>query len=66
MRGEGGVYGKGGMFVAKGGMACMASGVCVAKGVCVIGGMCGGEGGARAGETATEAGGTHPTGMHSC
>ena len=36
--------------------ACM--GVCMV-GVCVEGGM-------HAGETATEAGGTHPTGMHSC
>ena len=41
------------------------------RGVCMVGGMCGrgvhgGGGGMRAGETATEAGGTHPTGMHSC
>ena len=31
----------------------------VGRGVCVAGGL-------RAGETATETGGTHPTGMHSC
>ena len=34
---------------------------------CVAGGMRGkGGGGLHAGETATEAGGTYPTGMHSC
>ena len=32
---------------------------CVARGACVVGGV-------RAGETATEPGGAHPTGMHSC
>ena len=35
-------------------------GACVAEGVCVW------QGGVRAGETATEAGGMRPTGMHSC
>ena len=35
------------------------------QGVCGKGGMCGG-GGVRAGETTTEGGGAHPTGMHSC
>ena len=50
MHGQGGVHGRG---------ACVPRGVCVAGGhawwgVCV------------AGETASEAGGTHPTGMHSC
>ena len=33
--------------------------VCIGGGTCVAGGM-------HAGETATEAGGTHPSGMHSC
>ena len=37
---------------------CMAGSVC-SRGACIAGGMC-------AGETATEAGGMHPTGMHSC
>ena len=40
-------------------------GACVARG-CVAGGMRGKGGGLHAGETATEAGSTHPTGMHSC
>ena len=57
--------------------ACMAGGMCgrgacmvggcawqrgwhAWQGVCVVGGSC------VAGETATEADGTHPTGMHSC
>ena len=34
------------------------SGTCMVR-VCVVGGM-------HAGETATEMGGTHPKGMHSC
>ena len=34
-------------------------GVCMAGGACLVGGIC-------TGETATEAGSTHPTGMHSC
>ena len=52
-------------------------GGCVAVGVCVAGGMhggrghawqgqCGGRGGVGAGEMATAASSTHPTGMHSC
>ena len=62
---QGGVHGRacvaGGMH-GKG--VCMAGGnvwwgVCVAEGVCMAG-QC------VAGETATAAGGTHPTGMHSC
>ena len=45
--------------------ACMAEGEMHGRGACVC--VCGGGGGVmRAGETATEAGGTHPTGMHSC
>ena len=53
---QGGVYGRG----------CAWQGVCTA-GVCVWQeGMCDTEGGMCAGETATEGGGTHPTGMHSC
>ena len=44
------------------------------RGVRIMGGMHGGgcvaggawQGGLHAGETATEAGGTHPPGMHSC
>ena len=47
-----------------GGGACMV-GVCIVggmhgRGVCMVGEPC------AAGETATAAGGTHPTGMHSC
>ena len=43
----------------------MWQGTCIAggharQGACVVGG------GMHAGEMATEAGGTHPTGMHSC
>ena len=54
--------------------ACVAGG-CMAEGVCVRGregyvwqGACmaGGGGWVHAGETATEAGGTHLIGMHSC
>ena len=44
--------------------------VCVAGGSCMAGGFCDGgvhgRGGVCAGETATEAGGRHPTGMHTC
>ena len=36
------------------------------KRACVAGGVHGGGGTCVAGETATEADGTHPTGMHSC
>ena len=58
MRGEGGKHAKGGVSGGEG--------ACVAKrgmhggggGVCVEGCV--------AGETATAANGTHPTGMHSC
>ena len=51
-----GMHGNGRGFAAKGGMY----GGGVAEGnVC-------GKGGVRAGETATEEGGTHPTGMQSC
>ena len=39
--------------------ACMAREGMHGRGTCMVGGMC-------AGEMATEAGGTHPTGMHSC
>ena len=68
---QGGVHGRAcvaGGHVWQGGMhgkgVCMAGGnvwwgVCVAEGVCIAG-QC------VAGETATAAGGTHPTGMHSC
>ena len=52
MRGEGG--------------ACVVNVACIAKGPCMAGGVQGKGGGVRAGETATEADGTHPTGMHSC
>ena len=48
--------------------ACVAGG-CAFQGVCTVRGGKGacmaGEGG-MAGETVTEAGSTHPTGMHSC
>ena len=50
--------------------ACVAGEVCVARGHMWQGGMHGRgdvwQGGLRAGETTTEAGGTHPTRMHSC
>ena len=52
----GGVHG-GERHVWQGGMH---AGGCLWQGVCVAGGAC------MAGETATAAGGTHPTGMHSC
>ena len=39
---------------------CMAGGMC-GRGVCVVGGKA-----CAAGEMATAADGTHPTGMHSC
>ena len=52
----GGIHGRG---------TCVAGGMC-GSGVCVWqGGMCG-QGVCMAGETATAADGTHPTGMHSC
>ena len=65
MHGEGGVHGKGG--------ACVAKGACVVKGdMCGKGGMHG-EGGCAwyadpplRDTTGQCAGGTHPTGMHSC
>ena len=42
-------------------------GACMTGGMHYSGGMCVGEGGACvAGEMATAAGGTHPTGTHSC
>ena len=63
---QGGMHGRG-----QGGHAWQ--GVCEV-GVCMVGGGVHGRGqgacmsgrGVRAGETATEADGTHPTGMHSC
>ena len=45
--------------------ACMVVGVCMVVGACVAGGMFG-RVGVCTGEIATEAGGMHPTGMHSC
>ena len=54
--------GKGGMCVVKGGHAWQ--GMCMA-GACVEGGHVW-QGGMHALERATEAGGTHTTGMHSC
>ena len=54
-----------GACTAKGGMCGGGEGACMAGGACVVGGgMCGR--GCMAGETATAADGTHPTGMHSC
>ena len=49
------MHGEGGMRGRR--WVCMARGACMVGG-CVMGGM--------AGETATAADGTHPTGMHSC
>ena len=77
MHGEGGRYGKGGMHGNRGvcnkGDTCVAGdvhgggGACVVKRVCVMGwGYAWQKAGMGAGETATEAGGMHPTGMHSC
>ena len=69
MCGEGGMHGKGGhawwrRCVRQGGMH-GRGGMCgrrgVARGACVVGG-----GDMHSGETTTEAGGTLPTGMHSC
>ena len=72
----GGVHGRGACVV--GGMhgrgACMAGGACMVRGACVVSGGCawpGGhvwsEGGMRDEDMAGQcAGGTHPTGMHSC
>ena len=51
----------GGMHGGGGWGACVVGG----GGVCGRGGMCG-RGACMAGETATAADGTHPTGMHSC
>ena len=51
---------------------CMAGGICGRGGACLVGGhawprgACMVDGGMCTAETATEAGGTHPTGMHSC
>ena len=47
------------------------SGVCAWQGVCVTGGCAwkvghGRQRGMHSGQTNTEAGGTHPSGMHSC
>ena len=70
MRGEGGVHGEGGTCMVKWGMrgkgghvweACMARGCLWQKGLAWPGGE-----GVHAGETATEEGSMHPTGMHSC
>ena len=44
--------------------ACVVKGVCEVKGACMAGGW--GSVASVAGETATAADGTHPTGMHSC
>ena len=66
MRGRGcawqGAYMAGGASVAGGmqGRGCAWQGVCVAGGTFMAGGAC------LTGEMATAAGGTHPTGMHSC
>ena len=58
--------------------ACMEGGVCMKGGACMAGDMhergsmhgrgvmCGWRWGCVAGETATAADGTHPTGMHTC
>ena len=56
----GGMHGEGWRHAWQRGGACMLQG-----GVCGEGAYMAG-GGMRAGERATEAGGTHPTGMHSC
>ena len=45
--------------------ACLV-GACMAGGHAWPGGVCGRGGACVAGETATAAGGTHSTGMHSC
>ena len=53
------------------GLECMAGGACVGggayvSGVCAWRGGIHGKGACVAGETATAAGSTHPTGLHSC
>ena len=65
----GGVCGKGGacMVVGVHGGGCTWQGGMCGRGVCMAGGgMFGWEGACVAGETATAADGTHPTGMFSC
>ena len=67
---EGDMHDEGGCAWLRG--ACMVKGPCVVKGGMHGEGGGGGGGGHAwqvgecAGQTATEAGGTHPTGMHSC
>ena len=63
-------WGEGGrLSMAKGEGRVWQKGACMAEGVCMVGGMCGrgpcGGGVVHAGETATETGVTHPTGMYS-
>ena len=59
MHGRGGMCGRGCAWWLGHVGACMGEGACMVGGACVAGGV-------HAGETATDAGGTHPTGMHSC
>ena len=47
------------------GWVCVCQGACVAEGACMPGSCMAGVG-MRSGETAAEAGATHPTGMSSC
>ena len=73
MRGKGGMCGKGGACMVKGGMH-GEGGVCVAKGSMhgKVGGhawqrgVCVAKGGPPRDTAGQCAGGTHPTGMHSC
>ena len=68
MRSEGDTHGEGGVCMVgcvRGQGACMAGAVCmVGGGACMVGCVC--KGACMAGETATAADGTHPTGRHSC
>ena len=48
-----------------GGEACMVTGMHGGEGACMAGSICGGKG-MHAGQAASEADGTHLTGMHSC
>ena len=63
----GGVHGKGrGVVHGKGRGCTWQRGVCMTKGVCMAKGGGAWQGACVAGEMATAADGTHPTGMHSC
>ena len=59
---KGAIFGERGPCIVK--RVCMTKGACMKKGVCGRAHAC--QGDVHVGEMVTEAGGTHPTGMHSC